>query len=94
MFSRLDLASYPKHETMMIALAWSTIRSILAGKEKYHCFNAIHSIKIRERRIVIKTLRPIANSELTLYKREIEDALNEKLLKLHLTNKKFSVVFL
>jgi hypothetical protein len=94
MFSRLDLASNPQHETMIIALAWSTIRAILTGKEKSHCFDAIHSIKLREKSIVIKTLRPIANAEIRLHKKEIEDALNEKLLKLHLTNKKFSVVFL
>ncbi|EKE29653.1 MAG: hypothetical protein ACD_2C00130G0004 [uncultured bacterium (gcode 4)] len=71
---KLDI-SWHTSTLMITSVIYKKLSDLLASKGKKELFSFIKSVKIRGAAMSIKTEKPIVNSELQLYKSEIEDIL-------------------
>jgi hypothetical protein len=69
---KLDISGHTSTQ-MMTALLYKRISDMLSSKGKKELFAFVKSIKIRGSNMSIKTEKPIVNSELQMFRSEIED---------------------
>ncbi|MDD2565989.1 MAG: hypothetical protein PHZ26_03535 [Candidatus Gracilibacteria bacterium] len=67
---KLDISGHTTSQ-MMSALVYKKIHDLLLNKSRFELFEFICSIKIISGKLIIKTQKPIINSELKMYEEEI-----------------------
>lgn len=67
---KLDITGHTTSQ-MMSALIYKKIHDLLLTKGRLELFEFICSIKIMSGKLIIKTQKPIVNSELKMYEEEI-----------------------
>lgn len=67
---------YDRSRDIETALAWSSIRKTLTDAGREDIFHEIKSIRITDKTIVITTMKPIVNAEISHYRESIVENLN------------------
>ena len=83
-----------KQEIIIKSIIWNTIIDIFKDKKKIDITKYLVSIKLKWENILIKTNKPIINTELYLLNEEIKKASKDKLKKLSLNFIDFDIKYL
>ncbi len=70
-------AYYDRSRDMETALAWHSVKKILASEKREELFDYIESVRLSEKYIIITTGKPIVNAELKNYRETIVKDFNE-----------------
>lgn len=85
-FSNIDLSRYQSEyrnpRDIATALAWNAVKKTLTELGRDDLFPYIKSIKITEKEVIIKTGKPIVNSELIRYQETLSENLHKALTAL------------
>lgn len=76
MISNLILKKYSSDPTILSSLAWNAVRDTLTSINHPEYVTYIESVKVTDKRITIKTLKPIVNQELSHHREAILDRIN------------------
>lgn len=90
----LDLKSHTTNPTILSSLAWNAIRDVLTKAQRWELLDYIESIKITEKRIAIKTTKPIVNHELSNYSEAIRERIDESFENFGVVKVERKVVFI
>ena len=80
-------------ETIMKSIIWNTIIEIFKSEKNIDITSYLVSIRFMWETILVKTNKPIINSELLLLNEKIKKASLEKLKKLGLRLKEFEIKY-
>jgi len=83
-----------KQEIIIKSIIWNTIIDIFKDKKNIDITKYLVSIKLKWENILIKTNKPIINTELYLLNEEIKKASKDKLKKLSLNFIDFELKYL
>jgi len=94
----MDLASAInrvwKQEVIIQSIIWNTIIEIFKSKKNIDISSYLISIKLRSEVVLVKTNKPIINTELYNYSEEIKKVSLSKIKKLWFNYKEFEIKFL
>ena len=80
-------------ETIIKSIIWNTIIEIFKSEKNMNITSYLVSIKLMWEAILVKTNKPIINSELYLLNEKIKKASKDKLKKLGLRLKDFEIKY-
>lgn len=83
-----------KTEIIIQSIIWNTIIEIFKSKKNIDITSYLVSIKLKWENILIKTNKPIINTELYNYSEEIKKTSSNKIKKLWLNYRDFEIKFL
>ena len=83
-----------KEDVIIKSIIWNVILSIFKEKKKIDIEKYLVSIKLKWENILIKTNKPMINTELYLINDEIKKASQDKLKKLWLLKTDFNIKYL
>ena len=83
-----------KAEIIIQSIIWNTIIEIFKSKKNIDITSYLVSIKLKWENILVKTNKPIINTELYNYSEEIKKVSLSKIKKLWLEYKDFEIKFL
>lgn len=67
---------YDKSRDMETAIAYNAIKKVLQAVKREELFAYIKSVKLTDKNIVISTGKPVANSELKIYREQLFSSIN------------------
>ncbi len=71
-----DPKYYNKDRDIEVALAWNAIKKVLIEEHRDELFEYVKSVRLTDKNIVITTTKPIANAEISFYKKKILERYN------------------
>ena len=83
-----------KAEIIIQSIIWNTIIEIFKEKKKMDLTAYLVSIKLKWENVLVKTNKPIINTELYNYSEEIKKVSLSKIKKLWLNYREFEIKFL
>ncbi len=83
-----------KQEVIIQSIIWNTILDVFKSQKKIDIEKYLVSIKIKGGNILVKTNKPIINTELYLLNEEIKKTSQAKLEKLWLYKTEFEIKYL
>ena len=83
-----------KQEVIIQSIIWNTILDIFKRKKNIDIEKYLVSIKLKGGNILVKTNKPLINTELYLLNEEIKKASQDKLKKLWLYKTDFEIKYL
>lgn len=83
-----------KTEIIIQSIIWNTVIDIFKSKKNIDITSYLVSIKLKWENILIKTNKPIINTELYLYSEEIKKTSSYKIKRLWLNYRDFEIKFL
>jgi len=83
-----------KTEVIIQSIIWNTIIEIFKNKKNIDITSYLVSIKLKWENVLVKTNKPIINTELYLYSEEIKKSSLDKLKKIWIKYKDFEIKFL
>ncbi len=90
----LKLTSHTTNPTILSALAWNAVRDALTKLDRTELIDYIESVKVTEKRITIKTGKPLVNSELSHHREPIQTRIEEAFQTFGVPKMERKIVFL
>jgi len=90
----LKLTAHTTNPTILSSLAWNAVRDALTRIGRVELIAYIESVKVTDKRITIKTNKPLVNSELSHHKEAIRTRTEEAFQTFGVPKTERRIVFL